>query len=290
MILVVGATGLLGAKITRRLLQQSKPVRILTRAGSPAAELSAAGAQAVTGDLKDRPSLDAAVAGVDAVVTTANSILRGGADTVESVDRDGNRNLIEAAAGAGVRHFVFTSLLGADAGSPVPFMRAKGESEALLRTSGMAWTVLAPNLFMDVWIPMVVGAPAMAGDPVTVVGGGNRQHSLVAAEDVAAYAVAAIERREAEGQTLIIGGPEAVSYRDIAATFERQLGRPVPVQTVAAREPVPGLPAAMSPLLAFQDTYDSPIDMTELAAVYGVAPTSVEDFVRGFLAAQSPAG
>ncbi|MGI8694400.1 MAG: NmrA family NAD(P)-binding protein [Geodermatophilaceae bacterium] len=91
MILVVGATGLLGAKITRRLLQQSKPVRILTRAGSPAAELSAAGAQAVTGDLKDRPSLDAAVAGVDAVVTTANSVLRGGADTVESVDRDGNR-------------------------------------------------------------------------------------------------------------------------------------------------------------------------------------------------------
>ena len=90
MILVVGATGSLGGRITRGLLAQGKPVRILARHNSPSEELAKqgransaaslieAGAQAVYGDLKDRASLDAAVAGVDTVITTATATQRGG--------------------------------------------------------------------------------------------------------------------------------------------------------------------------------------------------------------------
>ena len=126
MILVVGATGQLGGLIASTLLDRGKQVRILVRSGSSYDHLVAAGAEPVTGDLKDAASLATCCAGVEAIVSTANAALRGGDDTVESVERQGNRNLIDAAATAGVGHFVFTSVLGASPDSPVPFVQAKG--------------------------------------------------------------------------------------------------------------------------------------------------------------------
>jgi len=134
MILVVGATGIVGGMVTRRLLEQGKEVRILVRANSPseqlaqegratsAASLIGAGAQPVYGDLRDRASLDAALEGLETVISTANSAGRGGEDNPQSVDLEGNRKLIEAAREAGVGHFIFVSLLGADSNHPSPFV------------------------------------------------------------------------------------------------------------------------------------------------------------------------
>jgi NADH dehydrogenase len=284
MILVAGATGLLGGLIARTLLDAGKPVRILERTGSPAPDLVAAGAEAVTADLKDPASLSVACAGVDAVVTTANAVGRGGDDTIESVDRQGNFNLVDAAAAEGVRHFVLTSVLGASAESPVPLLRARAEAEERLRGSGMAWTVLQPNCFMDLWIPAVVGGPAMAGQPVMLVGEGRRRHSFVAMRDVAAYAVAALDSRRAEGQTLVIGGPQPLSWRDVIEAFEHELGHPLTVSSLVPGQPVPGMPDSVVGLLAAMETYDSPIEMDDLASAYGVVPTPLADFVRDFVA------
>ena len=120
MVLVVGATGSLGRRIVHKLRAQGEDVRVLVRPASDWAELERAGAEIALGDLKEPPSLDRACAGVEVVVTTANSAKRGGADNVETVDLTGNRNLIDAAARAGVRRFVFVSVLGVSADSPVP--------------------------------------------------------------------------------------------------------------------------------------------------------------------------
>jgi uncharacterized protein YbjT (DUF2867 family) len=81
--LVVGSSGMLGGMVARRLLAGGKPVRVLVRQPS-----SLAGAESVTGDLKDPASLEAACRGVNAVITTANSARRGGADNIESVAVD----------------------------------------------------------------------------------------------------------------------------------------------------------------------------------------------------------
>src|SRR6476620_10908906 len=121
MILVVGATGMLGSTVTRQLLEQGKDVRVLVRPQSQYQPLVEAGAQPVFGDLKDRASLDAACRGVDTIVTTANSASRGGDDNIQTVDQEGNRNLVDAAKEAGVKHFIFVSALGADPNSQVPF-------------------------------------------------------------------------------------------------------------------------------------------------------------------------
>ena len=283
MILVVGATGNLGRAIARALLADGKEVRLLVRPGSSYTDLVREGAEPVTGDLKESASLRAACTGVDAVVTTANAIGRGGEDTIESVDLHGNQNLIQAAEAEGVRRFVFTSVLGASTGSPVPFIRAKGEAEQRLTTSAMTWTILQPNLFMDTWLPMAVGGPALAGEPVTLVGEGRRRHSMVAMRDVVSYAVAALGRDEAKNQRLLIGGPDAITWRDAVAAFEHELGRQVPVRTVPLGDPVPGMPEQVNGLFQVLETYDSPLDMNAMAVTYGVTPTTLEDFVHAFV-------
>jgi NADH dehydrogenase len=285
MILVVGATGQLGGLIARALIDRGRPVRILVREGSSPDALVAAGAEPVTGDLKDPTSLHAACAGVDTVITTANSSARGGDDTVDSVDRAGNRHLIEAAEANGVHRFLFISNLGANPDSPVPFMAAKGETEQRLRDSNLCWTVIEPNLFMDKLPVAVVGGPTLAGKPVTLVGQGQRVHSLIAMRDVAEYAVAALDHPESERQVLVLGGPEPVSWLDVVAAFEKELGREVPLQTVPLGQPVPGMPDLLSGFLTALETYDSPLDMRQLSKTYGVEPTALGDWVHHFVAA-----
>ena len=242
-----------------------------------------ASAQPVYGDLKDRDSLDVACDGIETVITTANSAMRGGEDNVDTVDRQGNRNLIEAARAAGVKQFIFTSFLGADPHSPVPLFQAKAESEAVLGESGMPYTVLAPNFFMESWVSMVVGIPLQAGQPITLVGEGQRLHSLISVGDVAAYATAAVGHPAAINQRLVLGGPEPLSWRGIVDTFGQVLGQELPVQFVTPGESVPGLPEIVPPVLAAMETYNSPIPMDETARIFGVQQATLTSFVRHML-------
>ena len=297
MIMVVGATGIVGGMITRRLLEDGKDVRILVRTNSPseqlaqegratsAEELIGAGAQPVYGDLRDRASLDAAVQGVEAVITTANSAGRGGEDNPQSVDLEGNRNLIEAARDAGVERFVFVSAFGADPENPVPFMQAKGQSEASLRESGMEYTIFAPTPYMEIWAAVVVGMPALQDRPVILVGEGRRRHSFISNRDVAAFAVAAVDHPAARNRYLALGGPEPLSWRDVVATYERVLGKSISVEFVAMGEPVP-LPDPMPWILAGMETYDSAIEMDEISRTFDVPLTRLETFVREQVASQ----
>jgi uncharacterized protein YbjT (DUF2867 family) len=299
MILVVGATGVVGGMTARGLLEQGKEVRVLVRRDSPSSQLVQQGlatsaealielgAHPVHGDLRDRASLDAALEGVETVLSTANSATRGGADNPQSVDLDGNRNLIEAARDAGVEHFVFISLLGADPDHPAPFMQAKGQSEAVLRESGMGYTILAPTAFMEFWPAMVVGMPVLQGQTVTLVGEGSRRHSFVSNRDVAAFAVKAVDHPAARNEHLAIGGPEALTWRDVVATYERVLERSIPVEYVAMGEPVPGLPEPMPAMLAGMETYDSVVEMEETSRTFGVPLTRLETFVREQVATQT---
>ncbi len=124
--MVGGASGLLGGKIAHRLLERGEEVRALVRDSASVASLTAAGVEPIDGDLKDPASLQAACEGATTLVTTANSVQRGGEDTVETVDLRGNAALIDAAEAAGVERFVYVSSLSADTASPVPFLAAKG--------------------------------------------------------------------------------------------------------------------------------------------------------------------
>ena len=112
MILIVGSTGYLGSLVTTKLATAGKPVTALVRdaASEKARALKQAGAKLVTGDLKDRGSLERALEGVDTVICTASSTLsRQEGDSLETVDGKGVQSLIDAAEKKGVRRFIYVS-------------------------------------------------------------------------------------------------------------------------------------------------------------------------------------
>lgn len=280
MILVVGASGVLGERVVRRLAEEQHPVRALARSGESAARLRALGAEVVMGDLRRPDTLEAAVRGVAAVVTTANSASRTGPDTVEAVDRTGTMALIDAARAEGVEQFVLLSAWGAAEDHPSAFLRAKAAAEAHLKASGVPATVLRPTLFMESWIGGFVVAPVLAGRPVVIVGSGERRHSYIAVDDVAAFTVAVIGNPLALGRAIAVGGPEALTWLDIVERAAAIVGRVIPVRHVPPGAPIPGLPDTVAQIAAGLDRYDTVLDTQPLAEELGIELTTAERWLR----------
>ncbi len=296
MILVVGATGSLGGRITRGLLAQDKAVRILARNNPISAELAKqgrantveslvdAGTQAVYGDLKDRASLDAAVAGIDTVITTATATQRGGDDTLPAVDLQGTLNLIDAAKAAGVKRFIYTSATGSVQGHPVPLFNIKGTCEAALEQSGMEYTILQPAVYMEIWIGMVVGMPLMAQQPITLIGQGDHRHNFISEADVAAFAIATVSNPRAANQRILLGGPASYTWTEVVNAVSAAMGTQLPVNYVSLGSVVPLLPPETSTLLNAMETFETFVDMRETAPAYGVKLTTLDEFIPRMLA------
>jgi uncharacterized protein YbjT (DUF2867 family) len=239
MVLVVGATGLLGSEICRKLRQAGKPVRAMVRPSSAkekVAGLESAGAEIVPADLKDPASLARACKGMSSIITTASSTFsRQSGDSIESVDRAGYLNLIEAAVRNRVARFVYTSI-PLEMRYDSPLLRAKREVEKQLAASGITCTVLAANYFMEVWLSPALGFD-YANARATIYGTGERPSAWVSYRDVAACAVAALDCNSEDNRTLSIGGPDNLSPLEVVQIFEKVAGRSfettkVPVDTL----------------------------------------------------------
>jgi uncharacterized protein YbjT (DUF2867 family) len=291
--LIAGATGLLGGEICRLLAQQGRTVRALVRETSNAekvAGLKAVGAQVVVGDLKDRASLDAMCRGASAVVSTASSTLsRQEGDSIESVDRHGQLNLIEAAEASGVKHFVLISF--ASAGVDFPLQSAKRAVEDRLRHGRMTYTILQPSLFMEVWLSPALGFD-LANATAQIYGGGQNALCWISFEDVARFAVAALDNPHAKNAVIQLGGPEALSPLDVVRLAEQARGKPFVVQHVTEEALHAQHSAATDPLLqsvaALMLTYarGDAIDMTATLPAFQVQRLKS---VREHLRAATPA-
>jgi uncharacterized protein YbjT (DUF2867 family) len=222
--LIVGATGLVGGEICRRLAADRKPVRALVRPAGDASridELRAAGAELATGDLKDPASIQAACAGATAVLSTASSVLsRQPGDTIDGVDRIGQLQLIEAAASAGVKHFVYISF--SPMAEDFALQRAKREVEQALIASGMAYTILRPTFFMEIWLSPALGFDVTGENPI----------SWISFPNVAEFAVRSLDTPAAHNATFTLGGPEAISPVQVVRIFEELGGAPFTVEYV----------------------------------------------------------
>jgi uncharacterized protein YbjT (DUF2867 family) len=148
-VVVVGGTGDLGGRVVPALLARGKRVRALVRPGSDANALEKQGVAIVRGDLTDASSLDRALDGAAAVVTTAAGYTgRRKGDSLQSVDDAGNRNLVDAAKRASVPRFVFTSILTADKAKDVPHFWQKKLIEDYLESSAVPYVSLRPGAFL----------------------------------------------------------------------------------------------------------------------------------------------
>ena len=223
MLLVVGATGMLGSELCHQLAATGASVRALVRKTSDATrvrELRALGIEVVEGNLGDPPSLVAACRDVSCVVSTASAILthRSG-DELRSVDHDGQLALIAAAEASGVGHFVFVSMSGR-IDVDCALVRAKRTVEdRLRRTSGMTHTILRPTAFMETWLTPAMGFDVRAAH-ARILGSGRNRVSWVAVADVARFAVAATSHSFMRNVTQEIGGPQALSALDVVQLCE----------------------------------------------------------------------
>jgi len=290
--LVIGATGLVGLEACRRLRESGASVRALVRTTADAqkrAELERLGAELVEGDLKDPASLARACAGVQSVISTASSTLtRQSGDSIETVDRRGQLALVDAARAAGVEHFVFVSFRDNPA-IRYPLTEAKREVEESLKKSGMAYTILQASYFMEVWLTPALGFDAANGK-VRIYGDGSQPISWISYKDVARAAAAAVGEAGARNRVVEVGGPQALSPREVVRMFEAAGAGEIATETVPASALQAQLNAATDPLektfagLMLQYTGGDSIDPAASSQLFPFRMTSVRDFIAAQLA------
>jgi NADH dehydrogenase len=272
------------------LRERGKPVRGLCRTTCDPVKqgaLEAAGVEIAVGNLRDRASLDQAVAGADTVITTVSVIgTAKEGDDFNTVDREGNIALIEAAKAAGVQHFIFISALtNTAAPRPNPLADAKDAVEAHLKASGLTYTILRPVLFMEVWLSPALGFDYVQGKPA-IFGSGDQKLSYISLVDVARFAVEAIDNPAGRNASIDLGGPEALSPNEVVRIFEEASGRKFEPQHVPAEAFLGQYAAASNPFeqtiasLSYSVTKDTTVDMTQPLRDFRIQLTSVRDYAR----------
>jgi uncharacterized protein YbjT (DUF2867 family) len=227
MILVAGATGVLGSEIVRRLTARGDKVRAMVRTTSAPEKierLKMQGAEIVRADVKDPRTLFAACAGVDAVISTITTILTAQpGDSFEATDGAGNEALIDAAKNAGATRFVFVSF-DTSRTPDNPLSNAKKAAEDHLKASGLDYTILHGSLFCESWLGPMLFADPVAGT-AKVYGKGTDKIGYVAVADVAEFAVQSLSAPIARNATIQVGGPEEISQREAVRIFEDAYGK-----------------------------------------------------------------
>jgi NADH dehydrogenase len=207
MITVVGGTGRLGRLVTARLLAEGRPVRVVARS-APGTPVD--GAQFVAADVRRPTSLPPALAGSSVVVSAVHGMAPDGGESPTEVDRDGNRNLVNAACDAGA-DIVLVSLVGAREDHPMELFRMKAAAEAALLEAasarGARWTIVRATAFADMWLDLLRGTSRRSGVP-TVMGPGRNPVNFVAVDDVAVAVARAATDPSLRGQVIEVAGQD----------------------------------------------------------------------------------
>jgi uncharacterized protein YbjT (DUF2867 family) len=251
LVAVVGANGQLGSRCAEELVGRGHEVRGLVRRADRAGGLAASGVEVVVADPSTGGLADA-LHGVDAVVLTANAAAPRARETPSSVQRDLLRVVAQAEA-AGVRRFCLVSAARTAVDDHVPLGRSKQELERLLRDGPMQDVVLRFPPFMECWFALVGSSLPVRGEPQATVnrpspflrrfraatgrlveerglmlapGPPGLRNAFIAIADVARACAEAVERDDVAG-VVEVGGPEVLSWRDVAEVYADVLGRRV---------------------------------------------------------------
>jgi NAD(P)H dehydrogenase (quinone) len=207
---ITGSTGNVGGRVARLLATRQVEQRLLVR--SPAKAPSLPQTEVVQASYADQDAVRRALTGVDVALMVSGS---------ESEDRLAeHRSFVDAAAEAGVRHLVYTSFYGAAADATFTLARDHHHTEQHIERSGMSWTFLRDNLYLD-FFPMLAGEDGVLRGPAD-----DGRVAAVAQDDIAAVATAVLlDPTSHEGRTYDLTGPEAITLSEAAGTMSRILGR-----------------------------------------------------------------
>jgi NADH dehydrogenase len=242
MLLLTGATGLVGSALLPRLTARGIPVRCLVRDPRRLGDQRVR-VQIALGDLADPPSFRNALRGVTAVVHLAASIRDQPAGSIEELNGIATWRMVQAAERAGVEHFVFFSAIGASSHHRTRFLRAKALAEKAVRESSIRHTILAPSIVYAPGDPFLTLLERLALLPVMPVSGAGRAvFEPIWAQDVAECVMAILDDGAAPRERYELAGPDRLSHDDLVALAVRSFGRrrrrlhvPTPVVSRALR-------------------------------------------------------
>ncbi len=215
MILVTGAGGTVGSEVVRQLQAAGAPFRAAYHDRRKAEAAQANGIEAVVIDYTRPETLRAALDGIDKLF-----LLSGGAP--DQTQRE--LNAVEAAKTAGVKHIVKLSVWGAE-GEAFSFAHVHRPVEQAIEASGIAWTHLRPNGFMQNLQNYLIGTIKSQGAFYGSIGDSRISH--VDVRDIAAVAVKVLTEAGHEGQAYSLSGPAALTYGEIAAELSAATGRDI---------------------------------------------------------------
>jgi len=215
MILITGATGTVGSEVLKRLSAQDVAVRAVTRDPRKAEANLLPHVQFVQGDFEDTESMKRACAGVDRAFLLTSSTER--AEQQQS-------GFTHVAQQSGVQHIVKLSQLHADANAPERFLRYHGVVEAAILSSGLTFTFLRPNLYMQ---GLLNFRRSIQEQSTFFTAAGDARITAVDVRDLADIAVAALTSARHDNKAYSLTGPDALTFADMAQLLSKAVGRTI---------------------------------------------------------------
>jgi len=281
-ILITGATGNNGQELIRQLTAMGQRVRVLIRKPAEAAKLDGSNIEVAVGDFDKPETLEAALQGVEKAF-----LLTPVAERFVQWQKD----FIEAAQRAKIKHLVKFSGMGADSHSPSELLKLHAETDDILRSSGVPFTILQPNSFHQ---NVLSFANTIKVQGVFYWPLKNASQSTVDIRDISAVAAKVFTSSGHEGKSYVITGPEALTFQQVAEKLSSVLGRKiqyvdVPISAAADGMRKSGMPdwnvQAVSDLLAYFATGAAATVTDIVPRLLGRPATSFEQFVKDHRAA-----
>lgn len=220
-ILVIGATGLLGAPVVRHLVDAGWQVRLLVRNPDSAQKRFSAPIEVIRGDVTDSTSISNALQGCSAVYVSLQGKT---AEEFERVEHQGTARVAQLAAAVGIRRLIYLSgALVSASTTGVPQEAAKWAAEQAIVRSGVPYTIFKPTFFMEA-LPLYV-----RGTRASVMGASSQKFRFVAADDYAELVVKALHTPAAANQRLEVYGPQALTVREALEIYVRAVQSSVKV-------------------------------------------------------------
>jgi uncharacterized protein YbjT (DUF2867 family) len=236
----------------------------------------------------DPGSLDAVFRGASAIIHLAGILVERPGSTYEQANVAPTRSVVKAAKRCAVEKFVLVSATGADEKSSNGYYRSKGQSEAVVRASGLCYTILRAPLLLG---PATEGGAALArnarGPKAKLIGGGRSFQQPLDVDDLARAALAATQPSIANHRTLDLVGPVSLPERELVERAARMLGHEVRVSSIpkgllslalAIRRRVAG--PGFSPDALAVITANTRLDSRPAASELGIQLTGIDEMIK----------
>lgn len=227
MILLTGASGLVGQAVLGRLVSDGAPVRCLVREPRRLGALRVH-VQIALGDLADPPSFRNAMRGVDSVIHLAASIRDQPQGSIEELTAIATWRMVDAARRAGVERFIFFSALGTSTQSRARFLRAKALAEQAVREAPLPSVIFAPSIIYAPADPFLqlLGRLALLPGVTPIMGRGRAAYQPIWVEDVADCVLAVVRGAPAPASVRYeLAGPQTLDYEQIVELVLASLGK-----------------------------------------------------------------